>query len=205
MGLCHCGKHLANTDCSLNTDMTQAFVFMMFCHSHTFFPFPFYFFSSFSQSVSFVSSPILSLISITFLFPPITSISFHSLLPLSPLFFWFLFLSTFLSSYSLLFTLMDFYYIHSRVPGSTTSTSSPLPPAPAAAPNPEPSPHSWMTAAGDSGRLSSDEGDAETPEDTDRPGFHYSSHHPQPLGVNSMTTNVAFGGTLAVHNLGGPI
>ncbi|XP_074482335.1 ataxin-7-like protein 1 isoform X2 [Sebastes fasciatus] len=71
-----------------------------------------------------------------------------------------------------------------RVPGSTTSTSSPLPPAPAPAPapNPEPSPHSLVAAAGDGGRLSSDEGDAETPEDTDRPAFHYSNRHPQPLG-----------------------
>ncbi|XP_040885969.1 ataxin-7-like protein 1 isoform X2 [Toxotes jaculatrix] len=72
-----------------------------------------------------------------------------------------------------------------RVPGgSTTSTSGPLPPAPVPgmAPNPELSPHSWVTAAGDGGQLSSDEGDAETPEDTDRPAFHYSSHHPQPLG-----------------------
>ncbi|KAL7370898.1 hypothetical protein ABVT39_013744 [Epinephelus coioides] len=77
-----------------------------------------------------------------------------------------------------------------RVPGSatststSTSTSTPLPPAPAPAPapNPEPSPHSWAAAAGDSARLSSDEGDAETPEDTDRPAFHYSSRHPQPLG-----------------------
>ncbi|XP_059181838.1 ataxin-7-like protein 1 isoform X1 [Centropristis striata] len=71
-----------------------------------------------------------------------------------------------------------------RVPGSTTSTSSPLPPAPAPAPgpNPEPSPHSWTPAVGDGGRLSSDEGDAETPEDTDRPAFHYSNRHPQPLG-----------------------
>ncbi|XP_045928202.1 ataxin-7-like protein 1 isoform X1 [Micropterus dolomieu] len=71
-----------------------------------------------------------------------------------------------------------------RVPGSSSSTSSPLPsaPAPAPAPNPEPSPHSWVTAAGDGSRLSSDEGDAETQEDTDRPAFRYSSHHPQPLG-----------------------
>ncbi|XP_036977533.1 ataxin-7-like protein 1 isoform X2 [Acanthopagrus latus] len=71
-----------------------------------------------------------------------------------------------------------------RVPGSTTSTSSPLPPAPAPAPapNPEPSPHSWTTAAGDGGRLSSDEGDAETPEDADRPAFHCTNRHPQPLG-----------------------
>lgn len=72
-----------------------------------------------------------------------------------------------------------------RVPGSsTTSTSSPLPPAPVPAtpPNPESSPHSWVMAVGDSGQLSSDEGDAETPEDTDRPAIHYSSHHPQPLG-----------------------
>ncbi|XP_034718828.1 ataxin-7-like protein 1 [Etheostoma cragini] len=71
-----------------------------------------------------------------------------------------------------------------RVPGSTTSTSSPLLPAPAPAPslNPEQSPHSWMAAAGDGGRLSSDEGDAETLEDTDRPAFHYSNRHPQPLG-----------------------
>ncbi|XP_039996271.1 ataxin-7-like protein 1 [Xiphias gladius] len=73
-----------------------------------------------------------------------------------------------------------------RVPGgSATSTSSPVPPAPVPglAPNPELSPHRWVTAAGDGGRLSSDEGDAETPEDTDRPAFHSSSHHPQPLGL----------------------
>ncbi|XP_070848361.1 ataxin-7-like protein 1 isoform X2 [Chaetodon trifascialis] len=71
-----------------------------------------------------------------------------------------------------------------RAPGSTAGTSSPLPPAPAPAPAPnqEPSPLSWVTAAGDSGRLSSDEGDAETPEDSDRPAFHCSSYHPQPLG-----------------------
>ncbi|XP_035535244.1 ataxin-7-like protein 1 isoform X1 [Morone saxatilis] len=71
-----------------------------------------------------------------------------------------------------------------RVPGSNTSTSSPLPPAPAPAPapNPEPSPHSWVTAAGDGSRLSSDEGDAETPDYPDRPAFHFSNHHPQPLG-----------------------
>ncbi|XP_026182534.1 ataxin-7-like protein 1 [Mastacembelus armatus] len=72
-----------------------------------------------------------------------------------------------------------------RVPGSsTTSTSSPLPPAPvpATAPNPESSPHSWVTAPGDCGHLSSDSGDAETPEDSDRPAFHCSNHHPQPLG-----------------------
>lgn len=72
-----------------------------------------------------------------------------------------------------------------RVPGgSSASTSAPLLPAapPAPAPNPEPSPHSWVTTAGDSSRLSSDEGDAETPEDTDRPAFHCSNHHPQPLG-----------------------
>ncbi|XP_039647939.1 ataxin-7-like protein 1 isoform X2 [Perca fluviatilis] len=66
-----------------------------------------------------------------------------------------------------------------RVPGSTTSTSSP-PPAPAL--NPEQSPHSWVAAAAEGGRLSSDEGDAETLEDTDRPAFHYSNRHPQPLG-----------------------
>ncbi|XP_068442892.1 ataxin-7-like protein 1 isoform X1 [Clinocottus analis] len=72
-----------------------------------------------------------------------------------------------------------------RVPGpiTSTSTSGPLPPAPAPAPNPEPSPHSLGAAAGDGSRLSSDEGDAETPEDTDRPAFHYSHRHPQPLGL----------------------
>ncbi|XP_034529908.1 ataxin-7-like protein 1 isoform X1 [Notolabrus celidotus] len=71
-----------------------------------------------------------------------------------------------------------------RVPGSTTSTSSPLPSAPATAQvaNPEPSPHSLVTAAGDGGQLSSDEGDAETSEDSERPAYHYSNHHPQPLG-----------------------
>ncbi|XP_037552070.1 ataxin-7-like protein 1 [Nematolebias whitei] len=74
-----------------------------------------------------------------------------------------------------------------RVPGSSssTSTSSPLPPAapPAPAPHPETSPHSWLSTAGDSSRLSSDEGDAETPEDTERPAFHCSNHHPRPLGA----------------------
>ncbi|KAF6721175.1 Ataxin-7-like protein 1 [Oryzias melastigma] len=73
-----------------------------------------------------------------------------------------------------------------RVPGSSTftSTSSPVPPAatPAQAPNPEPVPHSWTATTADGGRLSSDEGDADTPEDTDRPGLQYSSHHPQPSG-----------------------
>ncbi|XP_056280548.1 ataxin-7-like protein 1 isoform X1 [Pseudoliparis swirei] len=73
-----------------------------------------------------------------------------------------------------------------RVPGSTTSTStyrSSLPPAPAPAPNSEPSPHSAGAAAEDGGRLSSDEGDAETPEDPDRPAFHSSHRHPKPLGL----------------------
>ncbi|KAM4711709.1 uncharacterized protein atxn7l1 isoform 1-T1 [Anableps anableps] len=73
-----------------------------------------------------------------------------------------------------------------RVPGgsSSFSTSSPLPPAapPAVMPVPEPSPISWVNAAGDGSRLSSDEGDTETPDDTDRPSLHYSSHHPRPLG-----------------------
>ncbi|XP_029901480.1 ataxin-7-like protein 1 isoform X2 [Myripristis murdjan] len=71
-----------------------------------------------------------------------------------------------------------------RVPGSATSASSPLPPAPAPGPAsiPELSPHSGLRTAGDGGRLSSDEGDAETPEDTDRPSCPYSTHHPRPLG-----------------------
>ncbi|XP_007579283.1 ataxin-7-like protein 1 isoform X1 [Poecilia formosa] len=78
-----------------------------------------------------------------------------------------------------------------RVPGgssasssSSLSASSPLPPAapPAATPVPEPSPSSWTNAAGDGGRLSSDEGDADTPDDADRPSLHYSSHHPRPSG-----------------------
>lgn len=59
-----------------------------------------------------------------------------------------------------------------------------------------------MTAAGDGSRLSSDEGDAETQEDTDRTAFRYSSHHPQPLGVNSLTTNAALRDIFLVHNLG---
>uniref|UniRef100_A0A1A7YLV1 Ataxin 7-like 1 n=1 Tax=Iconisemion striatum TaxID=60296 RepID=A0A1A7YLV1_9TELE len=71
-----------------------------------------------------------------------------------------------------------------RVPSGSSSTSSPLPPPapPAPATHPEPSPHSWVSAMGDSSRLSSDEGDAETPDDTDRPALHYSSHHPRPSG-----------------------
>uniref|UniRef100_A0A3B5MK16 Ataxin 7-like 1 n=1 Tax=Xiphophorus couchianus TaxID=32473 RepID=A0A3B5MK16_9TELE len=78
----------------------------------------------------------------------------------------------------------------SSVPGgpssssSSFSASSPLPPAapPAVVPVPEPSPSGWANAAGDSGRLSSDEGDAETPDDADRPPLLYSSHHPRPSG-----------------------
>lgn len=73
-----------------------------------------------------------------------------------------------------------------RVPASNTSTSASVAPpptvSPTPAPNPESSPHSWVMAAGDGGHPSSDEGDAETLEDTDRPACHYSSHHPQPLG-----------------------
>lgn len=81
-----------------------------------------------------------------------------------------------------------------RVPGLTNSTSSALPPAAAAlapAPNPEPTSLSWVTAAGDGGRLSSDEGDAEPTEDNDAPACHYSDHHPQPAGVNIVTTKAA--------------
>lgn len=83
----------------------------------------------------------------------------------------------------------------SRVPGPTNSTFSSVPPAPVPGPatHPEPSAHSWMTAAGDStGRLSSDEGDAETAEDGDRPSFHCSNHHPQPLGVSIVTVSDFF-------------
>lgn len=76
----------------------------------------------------------------------------------------------------------------SRVPvgSSSISSSSPLPPAapPAVVPVAEPYSNSWVNAAGDSSRLSSDEGDPESPDDSDRPSLHYSSHHPRPLGVN---------------------
>lgn len=76
--------------------------------------------------------------------------------------------------------------LFSRVPGATISTIGSVPPAPAPglATNPEPSSNIW---AGDGSRLSSDEGDAETAEDGDRPPFHFSNHHPQPLGVNIIT------------------
>nr|XP_043876504.1 ataxin-7-like protein 1 isoform X1 [Solea senegalensis]XP_043876505.1 ataxin-7-like protein 1 isoform X1 [Solea senegalensis] len=72
-----------------------------------------------------------------------------------------------------------------RVPGgyvNATSSSVPPAPAPAVAANPELSPLSWVTAVGDGSRVSSDEGEAETPDDTDRPAVLYSNHHPQPLG-----------------------
>ncbi|XP_077957974.1 ataxin-7-like protein 1 isoform X2 [Gasterosteus aculeatus] len=67
-----------------------------------------------------------------------------------------------------------------RVPASTSVPPAPAP-APPAPPNPEPSPRG--SGAADGGRLSSDEGDGETPEDTARPAFYSSNHHPQPLGV----------------------
>ncbi|XP_029968865.1 ataxin-7-like protein 1 isoform X1 [Salarias fasciatus] len=73
-----------------------------------------------------------------------------------------------------------------RVPGgSAASTSAPLLPAaaPALVSSAEPSPHGWVTTAGDGGRLSSDEGEAESPEDAGAPAFHYSTRHPQPSGV----------------------
>ncbi|KAF7658181.1 hypothetical protein LDENG_00016230 [Lucifuga dentata] len=61
-----------------------------------------------------------------------------------------------------------------------SNTSSSVAPPPTPAPSSDSSPHGWVTA-GDSGQLSSDEGDAETLEDADRPACHYSTHHPQPL------------------------
>lgn len=70
-----------------------------------------------------------------------------------------------------------------RVPASTSVPPAPAP-APPAPPNPEPSPRG--SGAADGGRLSSDEGDGETPEDTARPAFYSSNHHPQPLGVSGV-------------------
>ncbi|XP_061770298.1 ataxin-7-like protein 1 isoform X3 [Nerophis ophidion] len=73
-----------------------------------------------------------------------------------------------------------------RVPGITASTPQPQTTAsfPAPASNPEPPPHSCpATAGGEGGRLSSDEAEAETPEDADRPpAFHFSNVHPKPSG-----------------------
>lgn len=85
--------------------------------------------------------------------------------------------------------------VSSRVPGPTNSTISSAPPAPAPGPatNPEPSAHIWAAAAGELSRLSSDEGDAETAEDGDRPAFHFSNHHPQPLGVRFTTISILYG------------
>lgn len=77
--------------------------------------------------------------------------------------------------------------------------SMPQPPAhaPFPAPPPFPTPPSnaelptqprtttTTTMGGDSERLSSDECDnAPTPDDPPRPDFHFTHHHPQPLGVN---------------------
>ncbi|XP_057710937.1 ataxin-7-like protein 1 isoform X2 [Corythoichthys intestinalis] len=71
------------------------------------------------------------------------------------------------------------------VPGIPTAAPQPPPPPPApnSASNPEPSPHPWTTtSSGDGERLSSDEGDAQTPEDAHRPAFHFSNVHPRPSG-----------------------
>ncbi|CAL9683086.1 unnamed protein product [Knipowitschia caucasica] len=65
-----------------------------------------------------------------------------------------------------------------RAPGSTASTASASAAILPSAPNPEPPP-----SAADVGRLSSDEGDAEPPEEADRAAIHFSKHHPQPLGL----------------------
>ncbi|KAM9771923.1 ataxin-7-like protein 1 isoform 2-T2 [Syngnathus typhle] len=77
-----------------------------------------------------------------------------------------------------------------RVLGTATSMPQPPPPAtfPAPAPvppsHPELSPQPWATtSSGDGDRLSSDEGDAPTPEDAHGPAIHFSNHHPQPSGV----------------------
>ncbi|KAK7913607.1 hypothetical protein WMY93_013818 [Mugilogobius chulae] len=72
-----------------------------------------------------------------------------------------------------------------RAPGPTASSSAPPPAAPTshAAPTPELPPSSWTSVAGDASRLSSDEGEAESPEDTDRAAVSFSNHHPQPLGL----------------------
>ncbi|XP_061662658.1 ataxin-7-like protein 1 [Syngnathoides biaculeatus] len=78
-----------------------------------------------------------------------------------------------------------------RVPGITTSAPQLPPPAPFPVPgpfsvpasDPEHSPQPWTaTGGGDGERLSSDEGDAHTPEDAHAPVFHFSKVHPQPSG-----------------------
>ncbi|KAM8908938.1 ataxin-7-like protein 1 isoform 2-T2 [Spinachia spinachia] len=76
---------------------------------------------------------------------------------------------------------------NAHIPRVPASTSGPLAsaPAPPAVPNLEPSARGSgaVAGSGDGSRLSSDEGDAETPKDTARPDFHSSNRHPQPLGV----------------------
>lgn len=48
------------------------------------------------------------------------------------------------------------------------------------APTPE-APPSWQKS---DARLSSDEGEADPPEDSEKPLCHYSPHHPRPLSVS---------------------
>ncbi|XP_077357672.1 ataxin-7-like protein 1 isoform X3 [Festucalex cinctus] len=72
-----------------------------------------------------------------------------------------------------------------RAPAVATSMSQPPPPAPFPIPssNPQLSPQPWTATAREDGeRLSSDEGNAQTPEDAHGPGFHFSNNHPQPSG-----------------------
>lgn len=67
----------------------------------------------------------------------------------------------------------------SRVSGSVGAVLLGSAPAP---PPPEPAP-GWQRCSGDA-RLSSDEGEADLPEETEKPLYHYSPHHPQPMSVS---------------------
>ncbi|XP_067247515.1 ataxin-7-like protein 1 isoform X1 [Chanodichthys erythropterus] len=76
-------------------------------------------------------------------------------------------------------------HLHSRVSGSVGAVLLGSAPAP---PPPEPAP-GWQRCSGDA-RLSSDEGEADLPEETEKPLYHYSPHHPQPMSCCAFSSRL---------------
>ena len=70
--------------------------------------------------------------------------------------------------------------------GAVVLSSMPLP-----VPAPDPVLPSWQKGGGDV-RVSSDEGEAELPEDMERPSCHYSPYHPRPVSVRMSALTLVF-------------
>ncbi|KAL7882381.1 hypothetical protein SRHO_G00000390 [Serrasalmus rhombeus] len=68
--------------------------------------------------------------------------------------------------------------------GAVVLSSTPVP-----VPAPDPVVPSWQKCGGDA-RVSSDEGEAELPEDTEKPSCHYSPYHPRPISCCAFSSRL---------------